>query len=214
MSRIYLAPTDRHRDADNRYHGDALHVNTSEPVTYFYCHRNEEPRRDPRIIMASIVKQLTVPVLPSLPEQVVSSYDKRVKDGFASGCLELSECRDLIVSLLGIYSKVTIIIDALDEVLPDKRDQLLDALKVILGSSPKVKIFVSSRNDVDIRLQLEQLPYHYIDAADNQSDIERFVQREVERGIEKKKLLYGRLDLNDDLTKEIIQTLVAKANGM
>ena len=28
MSRIYLAPTDRHRDADNRYHGDALHVNT------------------------------------------------------------------------------------------------------------------------------------------------------------------------------------------
>ena len=28
MSRIYLAPTNRHSDADDRHHGDALHVNT------------------------------------------------------------------------------------------------------------------------------------------------------------------------------------------
>ena len=32
MSRIYLAPTDRHRDADDRYHRDALHVNTNDTV--------------------------------------------------------------------------------------------------------------------------------------------------------------------------------------
>ena len=183
-------------------------------LAYFYCHRNEEPRRDPKVIMASIVKQLTVPFLPRMPEQVVKSYDKRVQDGFASGCLEAPECRDLIVSLIGLYSKVTVVIDALDEVPSDERDMLLDELKIILGSSPNVKIFVSSRNDVDIRLQLEQKPYHYIDATDNKSDIERFVQREVGRAIEKKKLLYGRLVLNDDLTKEIIQTLAKKANGM
>lgn len=183
-------------------------------MTYFYCHRNEEPRRDPKIIMASVVKQLTVPFLPGLPGQVVQSYDKRVKDGFASGCLELSECLDLIVSLLEAYSTATIIIDALDEVLPGKRGQLLGILKKILGSSPKVKIFVSSRNDVDIRLQLEELPYHYIDATNNQGDIERFVRREVEQGIEKKQLLRGKLDPDDALTKEIIQTLITKANGM
>ena len=191
-----------------------LDSRTTEPVAYFYCHRNEGPRRDPKIIMASIVKQLSVPFLPGLPEQVVKSYDKRVKDGFASGCLELPECQNLIISLLDLYSKATIIIDALDEVFPDKRGQLLGTLKKILGSSPKVKIFVSSRNDVDIRLQLEQLPYHYIDTTDNQSDIERFVRREIEQGIERKELLYGRLDPNDALTKEIIQTLVTKANGM
>jgi hypothetical protein len=160
------------------------------------------------------MKQLSVPFLPDMPEQVVKSYDKRVKDGFASGCLELSECHDLIVSHLAIYSKATIIIDALDEIHPDSRGRLIDALKSIIDSSPNVKIFVSSRNDVDIRMQLEQLPYHYINATDNQSDIERFVRREVERGIERKSLLYGRLDLNDDLTKEVMQTLVAKANGM
>ena len=186
----------------------------SEPVTYFYCNRNEEPRRDPRIIMASIVKQLTVPFLPGLPKQVVESYDRRVKDGFASGCLELPECQDLIVSLLGVYSRATIIIDALDEIFPEKRERLIGALKSITASSPKVKIFASSRNDVDIRLQLEELPYHYIDATENQRDIERFVHREIEQGIERKKLLYGRLGLNEDLTKEIIQTLGTKANGM
>ena len=186
----------------------------NEPVTYFYCNRNEEPRRDPRVIMASIVKQLTLPLLPDLPEEVVKSYDKRVKDNFASGCLELPECQDLVVSLLGLYSRATIIIDALDEVFPEKRGQLLDALRSVLGSSPEVRVFASSRNDVDIRLQLEQLPYHYIDATDNQRDIERFVYREIEKGIEKKKLLYGKLNLEDDLTKEIIRALVNKANGM
>ena len=186
----------------------------SEPVAYFYCHRNEEPRRDPRIIMAAIVKQLTIPFLPSLPEQVVKSYDKRVKDGYASGCLELPECQDLIVSLLGVYPKATIIIDALDEVLPDKRGRLITALKSIIDSTPNVKIFVSSRNDVDIRLQLEQLPYHYIEATDNQGDIERFVHREIEQSIERKELLFGRLNLDDDLAKEMIRTLATKANGM
>jgi hypothetical protein len=186
----------------------------NEPVAYFYCHRNEEPRRDPGIIMASIVKQLTVPFLPGLPEQVVQSCDKRLKDGFASGCLELSECQDLIVSLLGVYSKATIIIDALDEIHPDTRCRLLDALKSIIESSPNAKIFVSSRNDVDIRLKLDQLPYHCIDATDNQRDINRFVRREVVRGLENKKLLYGGLNLDDDLTKEIIRTLETKANGM
>ena len=186
----------------------------SEPVAFFYCHRNEETRRDPRVILASIVKQLSVPFLPGLPEPVIKRYDRRVKDGYASGCLELPESQDLIVSLLGGYSKATIIIDALDEVSPEKRGQLLDALKSIIDSSPKVRIFVSSRNDVDIRLQLEQLPYHYVDATDNQSDIERFVRREIEQGIKRKKLLHGRLDLDDDLPQEIIQTLVTKANGM
>jgi hypothetical protein len=40
------------------------------------------------------------------------------------------------------------------------------------------------------------------------------VRREVERGIERKELLYGELNLNDDLIKEIIQALVTNANGM
>lgn len=185
-----------------------------EAVAYFYCDRNDEPRRDPRVIMASILKQLTVRFPASLPKQVVKSYDSRNEEGFASGYLELLECQDLIISLLGLYSKVTIVIDALDEVLPNTRDKLLDSLKSILGSSPNVRIFVSSRNDVDIQLELEKLPCHSIDATDNQSDIERFVRREVGRGIERKKLLYGRLDLDHDLTKKIIGILVTKANGM
>ena len=193
---------------------DGQDNSANEPVTYFYCDRNEEPRRDPRVIMASLVKQLTLPLLPDLPGEVVKSYDKRVKDNFASGCLELPECENLVVSLLGLYSKATIIIDALDEVPHDKRGQLLDALRGVLASSPKVKIFASSRNDFKIRFKLKQFPYHYIDATDNQRDIERFVYREIEKGIEKKKLLYGKLDPEDDLTKEIKRALVNKANGM
>ena len=186
----------------------------SEPVAYFYCHRNEEPRRDPKVIMASIVKQLTAPLLDSLPEQVVKSYEKREKDGHASGCLELPECLELIITLLGAYTKATIIIDALDEALPDQRGRLITALKSIIDSTKNVRIFVSSRNDIDIRLKLQKLPHHYIESTDNQEDIERFVHREIKQRIEGEELLFGCLDLNHDLTKEIIRTLAAKANGM
>lgn len=185
-------------------------------TAYFYCHGNEEPRRDPKMIMASIVKQLTAPLMLCVPEQVVKAYDQRVKDGFASGCLELRECRGLAVSLLGVYSKVTIILDALDELLPDDQEQLLDALEIICRSSPEVKIFISSRFVVGIRRGLANLssPSHHVGITGNRHDIERFIHREVTEGIERKKLVYGKLGLNDDLTNEIIQTLLTKSDGM
>ena len=38
MSRIYLAPTDSHLDADNRYHRVVLHVNTTLGKITTYSH--------------------------------------------------------------------------------------------------------------------------------------------------------------------------------
>lgn len=175
---------------------------------YFYCNKNEPDRRDPTKIMQAIVKQMSL-VLPAagLPKPVVAAYEKRVGDGFASGSLEFLESKILLGSLLHIFPRTTIIIDALDESDPLTRGRLLETLTSLMHSSAcSVKVFISSRDDVDIKLNLEKVPNLYIEAR-NSGDIERFIHREL---IENRNLL----NLPDEVRKQIIDTLVKKAGGM
>lgn len=133
------------------------------PVVYFYCKRDDPQRRNPEVIMQAILKHLCL-ALKNLPSQVVQEYDKRQEKGHATGSLGFNECNNLVTSLLNIYSHTTIIIDALDESDPDERWQLLESFENIIHSATSpVKIFVSSRDDIDIKLRLEKVPNHYID---------------------------------------------------
>lgn len=184
---------------------------THEPVIYFYCNRNEPDRRDPKLIMQAIVKQLSL-ALPSagLPKPVVAEYDKRAEAGFASESLEFKESKDLLISLLHIFPHTTIIIDALDESDPLTRGLLLDTLTSLMHySTSSVKIFISSRDDVDIKLKLENVPNLYV-KTQNGGDIERFIHREIAESPENRRLL----NLPDGVRQHIINTLVDKADGM
>lgn len=183
---------------------------TDEPVVYFYCNRNEPERRDPTTIMQAIVKQLSL-VFPGLPKPVVAAYDERFKSGLASGALRFEECHTLLVSLLDLYPQTTIIIDALDESDPEKRGQFLELLTTIMHSSASlVKVFISSRDDIDIKLALENVPNLYINAQDNREDIARFIHREMRNSIKNRPLC----NLLEKLKNQIVSTLADKANGM
>lgn len=185
---------------------------TAEPVIYFYCNRSESQRQDPAAIMRSIVKQMSL-VWPGagLPKPVVEAYNERAKSGLAAGHLVFQECVDLLILLLELYPRTTIIIDGLDESDPIERWRLLDALTAIMHTSTNsVKIFISSRDDTDIRLKLEGVPNLYIDAQDNMEDIERFIQREVRVTVGRRRLWR----LPEALRSRIISVILGKANGM
>lgn len=150
-----------------------------EPVVCFYCNPNEPARRSPTKILQALVKQMSV-VLPGLPKSVVATYDRKVAQGLASGSLDFNESFDLLVSLLDLYSHSTIIIDGLDESDPSLRGQLLNRLEAIIHSLASiVKFFISSRDDADIKLKLEDVLNLYIHARDNSSDIALFIDREL-----------------------------------
>lgn len=182
---------------------------THEPVVYFYCNRNEPQRRDPTVIMQALLKQMSG-VFPGLPKPVVAAYNERLKLGLASGPLSFQESRNLLVSLLEIFPQTTIIIDALDESDPVERWRLLEALTVIMHSTSLVKIFISSRDDIDIKLKLEKAPNLYIEAQDNEEDIKRFIYREMAESTKNRRLSY----LPVEIKQRIFSTLVEKANGM
>ncbi|RPA94670.1 hypothetical protein L873DRAFT_1700709, partial [Choiromyces venosus 120613-1] len=182
-----------------------------QATAYFYCYRNEEQRRDPGEILGALLKQLALSN-EELPKIIVSAYDKQRRRGSGSS-LDITEAQDLIAELANTKSKTIFLIDGLDEVDKIRRKELLDALKSIIESTSQVvKIFLSSRDNKDIRNELYGVPNLSIKAVDNAADIDRFITREIGQKIRDGSLLGG--EVPDDLREHIESTISGKAQGM
>lgn len=180
-------------------------------LAYFYCDRNQSDRRDPTLILNSLVRQLSVSkkdgcIQPSL----VELYKQRKSTGFASGALDIEESRDILLKLIQSYPQTTLVVDALDECNKQTRTQFVDILDMLVSQSPNlVKIFLSSRPDPDIKHRFEGGPNMEIKATDNQNDISKFVVDKMDNSPP-----YWRSQIGPDLRKEICETLVDKSEGM
>ena len=140
-------------------------------------------------------------------------YKSREQNGFAAGPLTLDESTALIIELSQDRPLTTIIVDALDECDLSSRGDLLDALSGILQDScGLVKILVSSRADADIVCHFSDCLNLQIEVSQNQKDIERYVNFEVEYLIKRKKLLRG--NVPEDLRQTIATYLRVEAKGM
>lgn len=184
-------------------------------LAFFYCNRNdaERERADPEGILRSIVRQLCMPGPHArLSNVLAAKYIERERQHFADGPLRLDECVDVIIKLTKQYTSTAIIIDALDECDVSTRHSLLAALSSIMQHGSSTKIFVSSRDDKDITLQLSDLPNLYIKASNNAQDIAQYVHFKVEQAVADKRLLDGNVSV---ATVQLISdTLTNKAQGM
>ena len=134
------------------------------------------------------------------------------EDGSEVSRLDILETRDQVIEIAS-QMPVTILIDALDECRSSQRHELLGALDVILErSSHLVKVFVSSRDDIDIVLRLQEHPNIYISIGDNTGDIEKFIQVEIQKAYSDRRLLKG--TISPELTELITENLTEKAGGM
>ena len=127
------------------------------PTAFFYCARStaEPERAKPIEIMGALLRQLasSKPDLP-VKEPVAKEYETRKKkaeeDCSVLKRLTVEDCTRLIIEITK-DTPVTIVIDALDECKENIRYELLEALDKIIGQSVKiVKVFVSSREDIDL----------------------------------------------------------------
>ncbi|MCJ1381046.1 hypothetical protein MMC17_004155 [Xylographa soralifera] len=106
------------------------------------------------------------------------------------------------------YTKVTIIIDALDECQSQQREKLLRFLiKLIRESNAVLKILVSSRDGTEIADYFGTIGSLHIDASDNEADIREYVDVQIET-----RLLSG--TANHELKAWVKTLLNAKAQGM
>ncbi|KAI5810798.1 hypothetical protein BZA77DRAFT_161382 [Pyronema omphalodes] len=195
---------------------DSLHSDTTGmTLAYFYCNRAEDNRRKPDSILRTIIQQLAQPQFDKsrLIKPIVDIYQDRKSKGQMSSSPSLAESRELLVQLTDIHPLTMICIDALDEVAEDERIHLLKALNYVIAKSKNlVKIFATTRMDPEIIMQFKIFPRIELQPDNNFSDIEKFIETEVQRAIDDGELLCG--VVSDDLKAEICQVLRDRSKGM
>ncbi|KAI0481698.1 hypothetical protein F4859DRAFT_475673 [Xylaria cf. heliscus] len=185
-----------------------------EHVAYFYCMRNPaEPQRGQSDrILGSLVRQLaSVGPRRRILGPVMKYYEAAIErdEDLKDLALTTDESVELLLELFDEYPAVTLVLDALDEVNQECRQELLDALDTLVQKSNSlVRIFVSSRDNYDITLSLSGAPNIYIGAKDNAEDISSFIDKKLTEA----KLLHG--NLPPSLRTAIVNTLRDGAKGM
>ena len=151
-------------------------LSSSETFAYFYCSRTSghSERGDPANILRTLLLQLSCP-LRGLPikSTIVNKYNSEKALGSRQASFSLKDCQDLIFELLKThYDRVTIVLDALDEIDSKKRGRLLSYLALLAQPQKTiVKILVSSRNESDLMDHLGRSENICINSTDNAADI-------------------------------------------
>lgn len=184
-------------------------------LAYFYCNYKEVERRDSAVILRSLVKQLCL-LSPksSFPDAVSSIYNQRKKDADLQNLLSIEESKNLLIKLSAGFLRTTIVVDALDECDSETRERLFNVLEEVVSSSKRnpVRVFVTSRDDADLRRKFQSYPNVYIQEGDNLADINYYIKTEIKARIRDKKLLEGVVD--PELEERIVGALQAGACGM
>ena len=190
------------------------------PFAYFYCTRNsaEAERSNPDEIMRSILRQLTVSHGSSstIHERVLQEYESRQAvakaDGFEITRLQAADCVRLILDTTAA-NPATLVIDAVDEVQRSSRHVLLSALTHIVQKSLSVvKVFVTSRSDTNIHVQLPGAVAMRIENGHTRRDMDDFVYQQVSSLIQDRRILNG--IISESLRQEMMRVLIAGAGEM
>lgn len=171
----------------------------------------------PQSILACIARQLSrqSQTLSIAPPTLTLYHKLHSVDG-SKRKPTMAELCSLIRELTELYDRSMIVVDALDECDVDTRWELVEALESITESASLVKIFVSSREEGDLRLSLQTHSGLQVTSLENEDDIRKFVEFETDRLIAKKQLLayIRKKQTKEELTQLIKEDVISKAKGM
>lgn len=178
-----------------------------EALAFFYFNRDDPSRKSPLDCLRSLVRQFSTcydrhtfirPALRTLHENC------RIKGGLLSQEI----CETQLADSLNLFPRSTIIIDALDECDAKDRSKLVKTLDKLMDKSQRpLKLFISSRPDVDIGVAFRGRASVVIGVKDNQDDIAKFIQEKVTNHRKWAKF--------SSKTKEmVVQTLEEKSQAM
>jgi hypothetical protein len=141
---------------------------------YIYCNYKTQTDQTAINLAAAILKQL-IQERPSVPEPVASLYSRhahrRTRPSF-------EEIRSALQTVVSNFSKVYIVVDALDECLKDHRNQLLAMLRD-LQLNGNISVMATSRFLPEVVQLFTLLPTLEV-RADN-SDVKRFIEGQIYR---------------------------------
>ncbi|KAF3031163.1 hypothetical protein E8E12_000410 [Didymella heteroderae] len=145
-------------------------------VAYLYCNYKRQVEHTTPNLLAAVLKQL-VQDRPSIAQPLSGLYDhhqvRRTR-------LSLEETVSALRSVLGNYSKVYVVIDALDE-CPERdgtRSQLLKLCRSLQGQTD-LRLMATSRHISDIVAEFKDMPQVEVRASN--ADVKRYVEGKIDR---------------------------------
>ena len=174
-------------------------------VYYFYDYKDiktQSPLKMFETLLAEICRQSpdALAFLSSQSEkyrEFNSTYSISILRQMFLDCLSTAKCQ-----------QIHIVIDALDEC--NDRMKLLEQLHLIIGAGSQLKIFMTSREEVDLKKSLGSLPQLSLSGSGTTGDIRLYIEHQLEKLITSGELRFR----NPILKDEIRDALSAKADGM
>lgn len=175
-------------------------------LAFFYFKRDDSSRNSALPCLRSLVRQLSTSLqqsgqIRSELQRIYSEWNRRGED------LDKEICEEQLKKSLRDFSRVTIIIDALDECERDGRRELIEIFDRLMDNSGvRLAIFISSRPYPDIKLILNKRSVVEIGSHNNRGDIDKFVNEKIRQ--------HDHSAWTPDIKNTVILELLKKSQGM
>ena len=183
----------------------AQSLDASTILCFYYFDYADAKSLDMVCLMAGLIKQILVRMpLDTFDE----TFDYTLRP---HAILSLKEQEDLILHLLGKFSKCYLVLDGLDELNRNAQAAILSLIHRLQNSTkPIIKILVTSRIEEHlIRKELHVYPSLELSSTTLHDDIQLFVQETVQS------MALDNPKLSDPtLSNDVTRALVEGANGM
>jgi ankyrin repeat domain-containing protein 50 len=175
-------------------------------VGYIFCNYKEQERQTAKVLIASLLKQLIQDLTEypaEIPTVVSESYKSHKKLETEA---DFAECLKLLHTVVSLFPKVFIVIDALDECI-DSGGTKRSIIKAITDlPTSNVQILITSRKTPDIETMLRGWPKVEIKAHDQ--DIQKYLDHHIDDE------LLGVVEEYPSLREEIITTIREGSKNM
>lgn len=176
-------------------------------IAFAYYNYQAPYMSDDSFVISAFVKQLC-----RKKGSVPAGFLKIKQDDLSSSQLGNQES---FITIAREFTEIFLVMDALDECPMSTRSKIFTFLRAVVNDLPSVKVFVTSRREMDIEEAFQRLhtPSILIEAHNVAADISRYVSDEIRRLRDGSdgKVLYIK---SDALERKIVETLTEKAEGM
>lgn len=171
-------------------------------VTYFYFDYREHSLRTPAIFVASLLRQLAIQISP-FPASLIDFYDEHKHEQAQRLNPQLTEVFEDVCRRV---DKLYVVIDALDECAEARsRKAILEILRKLKSNA--FHLFLTARPHTE-KLQPYFQDVRTVEISANKNDLQTYCVNMINSSDSTRELM------NEELKKEIIETIVAKADGM
>lgn len=177
-----------------------------DTATFFFVNRDNADSLQAETLIRSIIRQSIDST--KVTQHVESQLTKLDRAVF----VQLDAWIDLLRYVIQQSTAFYILIDGLDESDVAERQFVLDALSSLTTTSSCLRIFISSRESVDLDLRGRSLPMSRVSMSCDSlmSDIRAYVDTSLQTRLENEELAFG----DPHLLVEVNDALTRHADGM